>query len=244
MKHATLLGLSIVAATLLAAPSVAAQDDTAEEAAAPDAQSEATVSPSEAETIDEPYEVRTNVAGLGRKDTLLPIGLGFSAGGGYAGFLDDEFNDFVDPGGGWGARVIVGTDTWLGFEASYLGAVNELEALGLTDNAYLLGNGAAAALRLNLVPLYYDFRPYLSAGVSWVHYSLENADEGTSSLRNSEDVFSVPLAGGIHYSYDWLFADLRVQFSPAFDGNLAREPFDEDTNMSTWRAVANIGFEL
>ena len=244
MKNATLLGFSIVAAVLLAAAPVAAQGDIDDEPAAPGSQAEGTVSPSEAEIIDEPYEVSADAAEIGGDETLLPFGVGFSVGGGYVGFIDEEFNDFVDPGGGWEARVLLGTDTWMGLEASYLGTSNEMEALGLSDEAYLLGNGASAALRLNLLPPAFYVRPYLSAGVGWMHYSVKNADEDVAALRDSQDVFSVPLAGGVFYSQDWLFADLRVQFAPAFDGNLTRGPFNDDTNMSTWRAVANIGFEL
>jgi hypothetical protein len=238
------MGLCIFVGTLLLAAPVAAQDEADEVEVPPETQTESSERLAEAETIDEPYAAPAALAAPERNERLLGVGLGFSAGGGYVGFLDDEFNDFVDPGGGWGARVLVGTETWLGFEASYMGTVNDMDVLGLTDDAYLLGNGAAAALRLNLLPPSYDFRPYLSAGAAWMHYSVENADNGTSPLRDSGDVFSVPLAGGFFYDYDRLFVDLRVQLAPAVDDDLVREDFSDDTNMSTWRAVGNIGFEL
>lgn len=231
MKHATLwMGLFIVAGTLLAAVPAAAQDDEDAEAL------------SEAVTIDEPYEEPAAVATSAGDDTLVPIGLAVTAGGGYAGFLNDEVNDFVDPGGGWDARVLMGTKTWVGFEAAYLGTSNEFDALGVRDDASLVGHGASAALRLGLLPAAYDFRPYLLAGASWMHYSIKDADDDSAPLRDSGDVFSVPLAGGFSYGYDWLFADLRVQFAPSFSEDLLRD--SADGNVGTWRAVANIGFEL
>ncbi|QDG49342.1 porin family protein [Persicimonas caeni] len=229
------MGFSIVVGTILAAAPVAAQEEGDSEEAAP---------MSEAVTIDQPYEEPAEVAGVARDESLLPIGLAFSAGGGYAGFLNDEVNDVVDPGGGWEARVLVGTDSWLGFEAAYLGTSNEFDALGLPDDASLVGHGASAALRLGLLPPVYDFQPYLLAGASWMHYSVENADEDAAPLRDSGDVFSVPLAGGFSYGYDWLFADLRVQFAPSFEEDLLRESTNGDSDVGTWRAVANIGFEL
>lgn len=244
MRHATLLGLTIVAATLVAAAPAFAQPDDQQTGAAAAEQTGEADQMTEADKIDAPYQVGQLVDRPDQRRTLLPIGLGFSAGGGYAGFIDSDFNDFANPGGGWEARLLVGTDTWVGLEAAYTGSANDLDTLGLDDRAYLLGTGFSGALHLNLLPPYYDFRPYLLAGVGWKHYSLQDADANQSRLDDSDDLLEVPLAGGINYRYGWLLADLRVQFAPAFGNDLVRSPFDRDINLSTWRAVANIGFEL
>ncbi len=242
MKGHHVLGLAVAIALGLSTAPLAAQPTTSDQPAdqTPAAANQQTAT--QAETIDEPHTQAPPAPP--ERHTLLPIGLGLSVGGGFAGFLSSDFNDIVNPGGGWNARLLVGTDHMIGAEFGYVGTANDLQELGLDENAYLLTNGGHVAVRLSLLPMYYDFRPYLLAGAGWKHYSVQRTRQNSSSLNSSDDVLEIPLAGGIHYDYAPLFADLRVTFAPAFGEGLVKGPLDNHGDLSTWATDANVGFEF
>jgi opacity protein-like surface antigen len=242
MKHTNkLLGLIFAAASVLIAGPVAAQDygQDDEEVAEP-TQQEPIADPVD---IDEPYDEPSPIIQDNRAETLTPFGMGVTIGGGPVGFTDGDFNDFVDVGGGWEGRVLFGTRTVLGFEAAYTGSANGLDTIGVDDDAILLSNGAEGLFRLNLAQT--AVRPYVLAGAGWKHYEIENTSTNTSSLQDSDNVIEFPLGAGLGYQYNRFIADVRGTFRPAVDNELLRSEVVQDENeLHTWRAAANIGFEF
>ncbi|MFW5966556.1 MAG: outer membrane protein [Persicimonas sp.] len=195
------------------------------------------------EELDEPYDEPSPLIEDEQRTTLTPWGLGVLIGGGVNGFTDSDFNDFVDTGGGWDGRVILGTRTMLGFEAGYSGTANGLDTFGVEDDAILLSNGAEGVFRLGLADA--PVRPYVLAGAGWKHYEVTNTDVNTSNLQNSDNVIDFPLGAGLSYSYDRFLADLRGTFRPAVDDELMRSAeAQEENSLHTWRAGANVGFEF
>ena len=197
----------------------------------------------EPEDIDEPYEEPEPLVAEEEPGLLTPMGIGITVGGGVLGFTDGDFNDFVDTGGGWEGRVAVGTRTLLGFEAAYVGTANDIDTFGVEDDAILLSNGAEAALRLNLATT--PLKPYILAGAGWKHYEVENTDVNTSNLQDADDVFEFPLGAGLNYSYRRFIADVRGTFRPAVDSEMLRSDIaNEENELHTWKAGANVGFEF
>jgi hypothetical protein len=264
MKNFKLLGVAIAAGSLLLAGPAVAQDEydepeTEEEEitepaeeddpfAEPQAEDEAEAEEdeddpfAEPEDIDEPFEEPSPVVEE-RQPLLAPWGLGVAIGGGVNGFTDGDFNDFVDVGGGWEGRLMLGTRTPVGFEAAYIGTANGLDTFGVEDDAILLSNGVEGLLRLNLAQT--AVRPYVVGGAAWKRYSVTNTDVNTSNLEDNDNVVEFPVGAGLSYSFNRFLADVRGTFRPAIDNDLlVTEELRDEAELHTWQARANIGFEF
>ena len=95
-------------------------------------------------------------------------------GGGIDGYTGTAMRASSEVGGGWDARVVLETRTRVGFMFAYVGSATALDATGLEQGATLLGNGAEGSVRLNI--LTGQWRPFVSAGLAWRHYSLVNTE--------------------------------------------------------------------
>lgn len=178
------------------------------------------------------------------QSTMDRIGLGVALGGGVVGFTDDEARDLTDIGGSWEFRAILGSKMPLALELAYLGSAQGIEAVGISNDARLIGNGGEGVLRLQL-PTFF-VRPYVLAGVGWTHYQLTNEGINVSGLSSSDDVLTVPLGLGLTF---------RGVFGGTFDirGTYRLSYFDDmfsgvyggaNVNMNTWAATARLGWEF
>src|SRR5688572_18357958 len=68
---------------------------------------------------------------------VTPFGVSAAVGGGFTSFVRNDVRDFTRVGGAWQARLVFGTRYHWGFEASYSGSEQNVEALGLDDSAAL-----------------------------------------------------------------------------------------------------------
>ncbi len=167
-----------------------------------------------------------------------PFGLGLSVGGGVVGNTASRARNFTDVGGSWDARLTFGTRSILAAEAAYIGTAQNIDAIGLDNDAILVSNGAEAAARLNIVSG--PVTPYVLAGVGWRHYSLTNEDFNTSNVQDSDDVVHFPLGAGIGFQIDQLLLDLRGTFRPTIDDDL----LGGDTSLHTLTGELRAGFEF
>lgn len=266
MKHRRLLGLAIFAASLLTAAPALANGGPYEEPEQPPQEGDTGGGPTDEQTqgqqeegqeevtppeeeepqaIEEPYEPPMAVGTEQQEQpaTILPVGMSLTIGGGLNGFTDGDFNDFVDTGGGWEGRLAVGTRLPIGLEAAYVGTANDIDAIGVADNARLISNGLEGAIRLDLTRTM--IKPYVLAGAGWKHYSVQNTNVNTSDLQDSDNVVTFPLAAGLNYKYKRFIGDVRGTFSPTIDNELFRSDVGNDENqLHTWKATANVGFEF
>lgn len=146
------------------------------------------------------------------------VGVSVSVGGGFSTFLLSDVTDFTDPGGGWDARVAIGTREYFAIEGAYLGNVYNIDALGLDNDALLVGNGVEAAARFNV--LKGAIQPYALAGVGWKHYSIANADRNTSSLADNDNVAEFPVGVGLAYRDQGIVLDGRAVVRPTAGSDL------------------------
>jgi hypothetical protein len=180
------------------------------------------------------------------KGPMSRVGVGAMVGGGVTGFIDKQSRAFTDPGGSWEARASVGTRLPLALEAAYVGSAQNITALGLSDNAKLIGNGAEATARFNFTKR--AIQPYIFAGVGWEHYTLDNTGANTSSLRDTDDVLTVP--GGVGISFrlaSSLLLDLRGTARATFSDDLMNGPYastGQDARLHNWNAGARLGWEF
>jgi hypothetical protein len=147
------------------------------------------------------------------------VGVSLTVGAGISTFLDQDTRDFTQPGAGWAARMSIGTRELLGVELGYTGTAQEIDALGLDNDAVLMSNGVDAALRLNFGSES-AMQPFLFGGLGWRHYNVTNADTNTSSIKDEDDVIEFPVGAGLGFRAGGLALELRTTFRPAGDSDL------------------------
>ena len=166
-------------------------------------------------------------------------GIAVSLGGGVEGFTGDTMRSTTDPGGGWNVRLGVGLKSPLSLEAAYIGSAQNIDALGLTGDALLVGNGAQANARLNLTGGM-AVQPFIFGGAAWKRYQIMNEDANTSALIDDDDLVEFPLGIGIGGRFSGLNLDLRGEYRIATDADLISRT-NPDARMDRFGVNASIG---
>lgn len=201
-----------------------------------------------------PTTVVTDDTDEGWQGDMHRYGIAVSAGGGTGGFTNEAMRDTTNVGGEWDVRVSIGTRSPLALETSYIGSAQSISALGLDDNAVLVGNGAQAALRFNTT-IDFPVQPFLYGGAAWRRYDLTNADFNTSDVNDSDNVFEFPLGVGVAGHWQGLILDARGEYRPTIDNDLLPEfastggtlediGNDNFAAMHRWSVSASIGYEF
>lgn len=176
-------------------------------------------------------------------------GIGISAGAGAGGFTNDQLRGTSDVGADYGVRLTIGTRSPLALEASYIGSAQRITALGLDDNAYLVGNGVQGALRINTT-IGMPVQPFLFAGFAWRRYDLANTATNLSDVDDVDNVVEVPLGVGMAGLFSGFMLDVRGEFRPAFEEDLVPEITESNLDAATsapmhrWGVTANLGYEF
>jgi len=174
------------------------------------------------------------------------IGIETTVGAGAIGFIDQTARDVTQTGASWDARMTFGSRLPIALEAAYIGSAQNIEALGLSTNSLLLGNGAEGTLRINLTRA--RVQPYLFGGVGWTHYQLTNSQTNTSSLLGSDDVGTVPLGAGLSARLGGFFIlDIRGTYRATFGGDMFQGVAlgsDNSNAMQSWNAAGRVGVEF
>jgi outer membrane protein OmpA-like peptidoglycan-associated protein len=175
---------------------------------------------------------------------LSLVGVGMTAGGGVVGFNDKTSRSLADTGGSWDVRLTLGTRLPLGLDVAYVGSAQSLTATGFSSNAYILGNGAEADLRLQWPKGM--LRPFVFGGVGWTHYSVERSTVvGTGLTRRTDDIGTVPLGLGLAVGMPMgVMFEVRLTERLAFDDQLFRTSGPTDTGMDSWNGTARLGAEF
>jgi hypothetical protein len=175
---------------------------------------------------------------------LSRLGVEATVGGGAIGFIDQGSRSVSGTGAAWDARLLVGSRLPLGLEAAYVGSVQNIDALGLSTDAFLMGNGVEGTLRVNLIRA--RVQPYLFGGVGWTHYRVTNTTTNTSSVLGADDVGTIPMGGGITARIVGSFiADVRAVYRATFDDDLLRATAATNgTSLQSWNVGGRIGFEF
>ncbi|HEY5949142.1 MAG TPA: hypothetical protein VIV40_26800 [Kofleriaceae bacterium] len=163
-------------------------------------------------------------------------------GGGVEGFTHER-DTGTDPGGGWNVRAVLGTKTMFGLEGSYIGSAQRIDAIGLDNNAVLVGNGAQGALRFNATPQY-DIGVLLIGGLAWRHYNLANESFNTSDVQNNDNVLEFPIGAGLQYDYFGMLLDARVEYRFTNYGDMMGPAASSGSGMDRWGVQANAGYRF
>lgn len=201
----------------------------------------AEVTPAPAPTYEAPPpKVVTREPSIREPSIYERWGIAVALGGGPEGFVS-RTNTGTHTGGGWDVRATIGTKSLFGFEASYIGSAQSIDALGLSSNAVLVGNGVQGALRLNLTGQS-DLGVFLLGGMAWRHYDLTNTDTTTADVQASDDVLEVPVGIGVQYAYRRILFDARADYRFTQYGNMMATASSSD--MNRWGVQGNIGYQF
>jgi hypothetical protein len=165
------------------------------------------------------------------------VGVGFEAGAGVGSFLDTRMAAQTGAAGQWRFRGIVGTRRHLAGEAAYIGGVQTVNALGVSQGATLMNHGFEGSFRYNLFTGF--IQPYATGGLGYSHYTMGSAVISNSDVSSTGNVMTLPLSVGLAVKPGALIVDARLSVHPAVGQVLIR-----DTNMSTWDVAAHAGFEF
>ena len=171
------------------------------------------------------------------------VGIEATLGGGAIGFIDERSRAVAGTGGSWDARLLFGSRLPIAVEGAYVGSAQSIDALGLSTNSILLGNGLEGTLRVNLTRG--RIQPYLFGGAGFTHYQLSNTSTNTSSVLAGDDVGTVPLGAGITARLGGSFiVDARGTYRATFDDDMLRATAASNNSMQSWNASARVGFEF
>ena len=185
---------------------------------------------------------------------ITPFGMALSVGGGVVNFFDKDARDITGPGGSWEARLTVGTRSPLAFEAAYVGSAQNVQALGLDRDAYLLGTSFEGDARLNFTTM--ALQPYIFGGIGYTQYNVENASFNTSSIDDEEHMGHIPVGAGLGWQYGGLLLDVRGTLRAAFNDGLKQQgetdteviPDENESagraELDTWNLTGRVGFEF
>lgn len=200
------------------------------------------------EQAAEQAEEQTESTASGVKGFFDRRQIGVQAGGGVIGFLNSDARDFIDTGGAYQVRALVGTRSPVAVELAYIGTANDIEALGLDEDASLLGNGAEAALRYNFMSQ--TWQPYLLVGAAWKRYNVIDDDFNTSASVNDDDnVWEFPLAAGLTWHQadegsSGLIIDGRFDYRLSTGEDLLGGGDGGGPGLNNWTATLRAGWEF
>jgi hypothetical protein len=179
-------------------------------------------------------------------DGMARVGLSLSFGGGVSDFTNQTMRDTTSTAGTWAVRATLGTKTPLGFEGSYIGSAQNINALGIDNDAMLVSNGVQGALRLNAV-IGSPVTPFVFGGVAWSHYDLTNTSTNTSAISGSDDLLEIPVGLGVGGSFRGIGYDVRGEMRFATEEDLvpqlsAGRDVGSKADMHRWGVNATLGW--
>ncbi len=168
------------------------------------------------------------------------LGFALQIGGSFQEFTNQSLRDSTGTGGSWDVRLVGGTHSILGFEVAYIGSSREITPLGRSSSSNLFSTGGEAALRLNapIVRGQVLLEPFGFVGVGWEHYAILNYGAAFSADYTSTDnVFTIPVGGGLAFVDRALLLDVRASYTPTYDNNMVRS----GGGLDHWGVGAHIG---
>jgi hypothetical protein len=171
------------------------------------------------------------------------IGIGILGGGGATNFVDQTMRNASNVGGTWLARVALGTRSWVGAEASYVGAAQTINGLGLATNNTSMRNGLETGVRLQapFQSMSALFEPYIFGGLGWDHYRF-NSNVATADINRSGNGLVVPAGVGFNMSVKGFMFDARGEYRPTYFNNFLTT--SAGTGLTNWSATGSVGYEF
>ncbi|MBA3393081.1 MAG: outer membrane beta-barrel protein [Deltaproteobacteria bacterium] len=180
-----------------------------------------------------------------RGSFMSDIGFALAAGAGVDGFTDATARGATNDGGGWDVRAIIGTRLRVAGEIAYIGSAQRIDALGVDENALLVGNGVQADVRINVLRGR-TLQPYVFGGAAWRRYGVTNTDTNTSDISDSDDVLEFPVGAGVGFRFSGMMIDARGEYRAATDNDLmpSANAGGGAAELNRYGVKLNVGYEF
>lgn len=180
--------------------------------------------------------------------SIAPEGMALSLGGGVTGYTRSETRDALGTGGYWDLRAVYGTRSYLGAELAYIGTAREAAAGGLSQDAFLMGNGFEATARANL-PLEAGrlrVAPFVFGGVGWSWLQVGDRDSNDDWTSKEEaNALTIPFGAGVNLAYQRFTVEARFTYRPTFQQELkVLERGGDEPDLQNWSAGLTVGYEF
>lgn len=177
--------------------------------------------------------------GGGTRGLLSPIGEYVLVGGSVTDLGKKAERDRFDMGGGWDARLGIGSRSFIGLEAAYVGSFRGASGSGPD----LLSNGAEGVLRLQVpyVRGQWLVEPFAFGGIGWSRVSLRDAP---ADLEGSDDVGTVPFGGGLMLGINHVLVEARFTYRAAFSEDLPVAVGEGAAKLQQWAVGGSVGYEF
>jgi len=174
------------------------------------------------------------------------IGMGITAGAGVTDFWYNRARSFTDAGVTWDARLTIGTRLPVGLDLAYVGSSQNINLAGFSTDAYLLGQGVEAALRLQYPRGW--VRPYAFGGVGWRQLSIKRQNVFGTGFNDYDNQGTVPFGVGVAVGQvNGIMFDLHGTGRVMFDDDLLRNVLQgqgDHAATNNWDVTARIGGEF
>jgi len=174
------------------------------------------------------------------------IGIGITAGAGVVDFTQQRARSFTDAGVTWDARLTLGTRLPVGLDLAYVGSSQNINLAGFSSDAYLLGQGTEAALRIQYPRGM--VRPYVFGGIGWRQLSIKRQNVFGTGFNDYDNQGLVPFGAGLAIGQvNGIMFDLHGTGRVTFDDDLLRNVLQnqgENSHTNTWDVTARIGGEF
>ncbi len=190
---------------------------------------------------DDPPAAETHLPVAESRGLLTPFGEYFLLGGGATNFIDNAVKSSVDVGGTWDLRLGFGSRFFVGAEAAYVGS-----ARNSTLGSSLVTNGLEGVIRVQYPYVTGDWliEPFGFGGAGWTHLKINSVALNTPALQDSDDVFVIPLGGGLTVAYDHFLFDGRFTYRQTFNESLVRAADGTPASLKNWAVTASVGYEF
>jgi opacity protein-like surface antigen len=156
------------------------------------------------QTLVPPPQVRPTIA----NNVIVEAGIGTS-------MFDGELNDAFDSGASWQLRGALNNDALIGFEAAYIGSINQREDTNDIGDA-ALGTSGQVLLRANWINDSIA-RPFVVGGVGLTNLTtVGNTELRSPQFEAADDntAFTVPLGAGVQvYPLENFTVAARVDYT-------------------------------
>jgi hypothetical protein len=123
-----------------------------------------------------------------------------------------------------------------------VGSAQGIDAIGVDQNAVVMGNGVEGNLRFNFTRGAL-IQPYLFAGLGWTHYNVTNTDVATAAIDDEDDVLHIPGGAGVTLRFgERMVFDLRATLRGAAGDGMFDGGAEQNDGLENWSSTAQVGF--
>jgi opacity protein-like surface antigen len=177
-------------------------------------------------------------------------GLQLSAGAGVVDFSADAAAHLTKIGQLWDACLLVGTDQFVAFEASYTGTSNPFNQVmaPFVPNTSVIGSSLEGDFRMQLPRWLTPAQPYGFVGIGWNNFWLTNPTHDPVAVSRTDNMVMFTFGGGVQgYLTRHFTLDARFTYRDFIGENLLHtsasgQPGVQAQSMNQWAFSARVGY--